>query len=470
MKRKTFTLLVLVLFALLACSFPSLVSSNQDVDQEIEGPSADEIRSGEALDLSQDFAGLSLCTDPQSGLINDFNVYQTPDITEPDPRAPFRDSVFGTCVVRVTDRQSDLSPDDSSRGAKNEYSRVQSFNADGTLIIVRSIEAHWYVFDTASLQPLGEIPIMVEPRWDAVDPSLVYYFDETRLMSYDLQTGDQRVIHDFTQDFTGQPLSAVWTRYEGSPSQDTRYWGLMVQDENWDTIALLVYDLQQDKVTARKMLPGKPSIDAVTISPSGNFFLAYHDDYCQHGELGDQEHLCGLMVYDRSLQNAHGLLRIVGHSDTAVDIDGRDVLIYQDIDTDYISMLDLATGKITELAPIDFSYSGLGFHFSGRAFQHPGWALVSTYNGSHPQNRTWMDDVVFAIELKDNPHIIRLAHTHSLYDEDMEQDYWAEPHASTNQDFTRIVFTSNWGRTGTEEVDMYMIALPDGWSSQLPTR
>jgi hypothetical protein len=467
MRKRSFILIALLLSFLYACNFPFLTTTNQDVDREMEESPNDGIESGEPLNLNADLTELAMCTDPQPNLIDDFNVYQAPDVPEPDPRTSFRDPVFGTCIVRVTDRQADLSPDDPSRGAKNEYSRVQSFNADGTLIIVRSIEAHWYVYDAASLQPLGEIPIVVDPRWDANDPYLVYYFDETRLMSYDIQSGSKAVIHDFTQDFPDQSLSAVWTRYEGSPSRDSRYWGLMAQDENGDSVALLVYDLQQDVVTARKMLLGNPSIDAVTISPSGEYFLAYHDDYCEHGDLGSQDHLCGLLVYDRDLKNARGLLRIVGHSDTALDANGRDVLIYQDIDTDNISMLDLQSGQITELVPIDFSYSGIGLHFSGRAFLSPGWALVSTYNGSHPKNHTWMDDVIFAIELKPNPRIVRLAHTHSLYNEDMEQDYWAEPHANANQDFTRVLFTSNWGRSGTEEVDMFMITLPDDWSSQL---
>jgi hypothetical protein len=53
-------------------------------------------------------------------------------------------------------------------------------------------------------------------------------------------------------------------------------------------------------------------------------------------------------------------------------------------------------------------------------------------------------------------------------DANQEHDYWAEPHASPNRDLTRILFTSNWGRSGTEEVEMYLIELPPAWSSQLP--
>jgi hypothetical protein len=79
-----------------------------------------------------------------------------------------------------------------------------------------------------------------------------------------------------------------------------------------------------------------------------------------------------------------------------------------------------------------------------------------------------MDDQVFAIELKPNGRVVRLAHTHSVVDQDQEHDYWAEPHATVNQDFTRVLFTSNWGRSGTEEVEMYLVVLPPDWLKQLP--
>jgi hypothetical protein len=391
-------------------------------------------------------------------------VRQSPQIPEPPPRVPFRDPLFGTCLVRVTDRKSDLSPDDTSAGLKNEYSRVQSFNADGSLIVVRGIEATWYLYDAATLQPLGQLPIEVEPRWDASEPNLLYYSEETRLMAYDVRAREQRVVHDFSTDFPGQSLTAVWTRYEGSPSLDGRYWGLMAVDTNWEATALLVYDQVEDQVIATRDVRGTPELDSVTISPLGNHFLGYFD-FCEAG-LGDQAHPCGLMVYDRNLQDGRGLLRIIGHSDLALDAQGREVLIYQDIDTDIISLLDLASGSVTALWPIDFSHTPIGLHFSGRAFRRPGWALVSTYDGD-PAAYTWMDDQVFAVELEPGGRVVRLAHTHSLVDEDQEHDYWAEPHASVNPDFTRILFTSNWGRSGTGEVEMFMVELPPDWTEQL---
>ena len=413
------------------------------------------------------------CDDYQPPLVTNLNVFQVPSRSEPLARTPFRDPVFGACLVRATDRNADLANGDASAGLKNEYSRVQSFNADESLILVLGLEATWYLYDARSLQPLGQLPFNgpVDPRWSADDPNLIYFSEETRLMSYHHQSGEKKLVHDFALDFPGQTLSAVWTRYEGSPSFDGKTWGLMVEDADWLTSAFIVYDLPSDRVIATLDTRGWPDeareIDSVTISPRGDYFLAYLDQYCAPGQLGTDAHPCGLMVYDRNLKNGRGLLRLIGHSDTALDAQEREVLVYQDIDTDQISMLDLESGTVSALWPIDFSHTPLGLHISGRASLAPGWALISTYDGD-PASYTWMDDSVFAIELKPNGRVVRFAHTQSLVDENMEHDYWAEPQASVNRDFTRILFTSNWGRSGTGEVEMVLIRLPDDWLNQLP--
>jgi hypothetical protein len=408
-----------------------------------------------------------LCPGEQPPLITDQQVYQTPDLPEPPARVPFRDPVFGTCVVRVTDRNSDIAPGDSSQGLKNEYSRVQSFNADGSYVLVRGIEATWYLYDASTLRPIAQMPFdgSVDPRWDASDPNLLYYCEETRLMACNVLSAQQSVVHDFAAQFA-QSLASVSTRHEGSPSLNGRYWGLMAENEDWEPVALLVYDQRADEVIARRDLPDRPEIDNVTISPLGTYFLAWYD-YCERGQPGDDGHPCGLMAYDRNLGNGRSLLRTVGHADAALDAEGREVLVYQDIDTDHISMLDLASGVVTPLWPIDFSHTAIGLHFSGHALRRPGWAVVSTYNGGYPADHTWMDDQVFAVELKAGGRVVRLAHTHSLYDESVEKDYWAEPHASANHDLTRVLFTSNWGRSGSEEVETLVIELPPDWPQWL---
>jgi hypothetical protein len=459
---------MLLVLASLACGLPGLVNSLQaeQVGEEDTNPD-DQLGGFEGIGITRLPGREVMCEDLDFLAVTDREVRAIPELDEPPPRAPYRDPEFGTCVIRVSDWASDFAAQGMTAGIKNEYSRVQSFNADENLLLANSTDGDWYLYDAHSLQPLGRLPLAVEPRWDAEDPDLIHYSDETRLMSYRKSTGEGQVMHEFADDFPRENLAAVWTRYEGSPSLDSRYWGLMAQDQQWNTVAILVYDREADAIIGLRETPSHPEIDSVTISPLGNYFLAYHDEYCEHGELGDLAHPCGLMVYDRKLETGRGLLRIAGHSDLALDAQGKEVLVYQDIDEDTISVLDLASGNTMALLPIDFTHSAIGFHFSGQATRLPGWILVSTSNGARP-SATWMDDQIFALELKPGGRLVRLAHTHSIYNEDIEQDYWAEPHASANRDFSQVLFTSNWGRSGTDQVDMYLIELPQGWTSSLP--
>ncbi|HET6443448.1 MAG TPA: hypothetical protein VFI27_02620 [candidate division Zixibacteria bacterium] len=472
--RKTNPLLVITSLLFIASILPSCNPSPRPTSPADPTTPSDSIASSQTQNETRTTspAGPIECPEQPAEFVTDLNIRQTPSLAEPDPRVPFHDPQFGTCLVRVTDRHQDISPDDASLGLKNEYSRVQSFNADSSKFIIRGTDATWYLYDALSLRPLAELFLDVDPRWDSSDPDLLYFSEETRLMAYDLQTNQTSTIHEFAADFPGQTLSYVWSRYEGSPSFDGRYWGFMAQDDDWQTIAFLIYDMVEDKVIAARDIPGNPDIDSVTISPFGVYFLAYFD-FCEQGQMGSDLHPCGLMVYDRrtglgQLENGRGLLRIVGHSDTALDAQGREVLVYQDIDTDHISLLDLESGSVTPLLPIDFSHAPIGVHFSGRARNVPGWALISTYSGGHPTDQTWMDDSIFALQLEAGGVIMRLAHTHSLVDEDQEHDYWAEPQASVSADFRRVLFTSNWGRSGTGAVDTYMIQLPQNWLALTP--
>jgi hypothetical protein len=409
----------------------------------------------------------AFCPNPPTPTVTDKNVRQAPSMSEPAPRTPYTDPVFGTCVVRVTDRHHDLSADDKSPGLKNEYSRVQSFNADESKTLVRGTYATWYLYDANTLQPLRQLAFQgaVDPRWDASNPNVLYYVqsDPPRLMSYNIQTQKETVVHNFANDFSGQSLAAVWTRYEGSPSLDGRYWGLLAESQDWHPVAFVVYDQQTDKVIAKRDVEGLGDIDWVSISPLGDYFVALYPEKSCPSSGGDESHPCGLMVYDRNLAHGKSLKCSYAHGDLAFDANGREVIVFQDNSNDYLSMADLATGTVTQIyGPIDFSHTGIGFHISGRAFNHPGWVLVSTTDET-PTSYTWMDDQVFAMELKPNGRIVRLAHDHTVVDPKQEHDYWAEPHGSVNRDFTRVLFTSNWGRSGTEQVEMYMVVLPKGW-------
>jgi hypothetical protein len=419
-----------------------------------------------------------LCPNPPTPTVTDFNVRQVPSMAEPSPRAPFTDPVFGTCVVRVTDRNHDIAAGDPSTGLKNEYSRVQSFNADETKLIVLGTRGTWYLYDANTLQLLGQLPFnpgeCKEPRWDASNPNVFYYSASwgTRLMGYNVQTQEKKVVHDFAGDFPGKTDIHVSTKDEGSPSRDTRYWGLMAQDTDWKTFAFLIYDRQADRIIAKKDVKSADNPDWVSISPLGDFFIADYQATACPSSGGDEAHPCDLMIFDTSLHylrtiNTKGGHICVAHGDLALNSNGREVFVFQDACTDFISMVDLQTGTTTKLiGPIDFSSTTgnpyLSFHISGQAYNRPGWVLVSTTDDSN-KSSTWMDKQVFAVELKPNGRVVRLAHDHTVRCLEGDLCYWAEPHGSVNRDFTRVLFTSNWGRLGTAQIDMYMVVLPKGW-------
>lgn len=407
------------------------------------------------------------CAGPEPPLVTARDVRPPHALPEPAPRAPFRDPAFGRCVTRVTDRSADVESGDPSRGIKNEYSRVQAWNADGSLLLLRGLAGSWYVWDASTLRKVRRLPDagITDPRWDASAPNLLWAVDGTRLLRVDVATGEVTTRRDFAGDFPGRSLTFVWTRWEGSPSADGRTFGLMAEDENYEAVAFLVYDLPSDRVLATRdvsAFPAARAADSVTISPSGRFFLAQCEP-CPEGTLGTDAGPCGLMAWDGDLRNGRGLVRVIGHGDAAWDAAGREVFVYQDVETDEIAYVDLETGARTALFPIDFSRTPIGLHFSGRSFRRPGWAVVSTHDATRT-SEAWMDDSVFLVELRPGGGVVRLAHTRSLVDPAMEQDYWAEPHATANHDLSQVLFTTNWGRSGTEEVDTYLVTLPPGWA------
>jgi hypothetical protein len=407
------------------------------------------------------------CADDESGFVVTRDVLQPSPAAEPEPRVWYREPTFGTCLTRVTDREADLSPGDTSRGLRHEYARVQAFNADGSLLLLQGTEGTRYLYDAVTLQPIAELPLGAEPRWDNDDPDLVYFTEDTSLRSYRISTGATETVHGFAGDLQGHDAVAVWTAWEGSPSIDRRYWAFMAENADWLPTAFLVYDMVEGGIDVLDLrgVPGvEDDVDHVTMSPLGTYLLASFDRACEPGALGSIDHPCGLMVYDRDLQAARGLLRVVGHYDTALDAAGNEVIVYQDIDTDQVAMLDLAAGEITGLFDIDFGHTAIGLHVSGLGYARPGWAVVSTHDDDL-ESHTWIDDQVLLVELRQGGAVLRLAHTYSVVDDEEEFDYWAEPHATTNADLTRILFASNRGRSGTGEVDAYLIVLPQDWSS-----
>ncbi len=381
----------------------------------------------------------------------------------PQKGVPFRDPTFDSTLVRVTDRAKDRY---EGKGLRHEYSRADPESADGAHLVLRTTEAQWYLYSARSYRPIRRLPELgkthePEPRWDPTNPSVLYHLAGLKLQAYDVRRKRNTVVHDFKREFPS--LDYVTTGSEGDASFDRRYWCFALKKDvrgDWLTKVILVYDKQTDTIVGvLKNLP-RDKIDYVTMDMSGKHCLVAWDD--SH-----------TVAYSRDLKRARQMpAGFVGHSDVAWTADRRDVAVIQNTKTDWISMVDLETGKEQNLLPIPFTENtDLGLHFSGNAGRRPGWVVVSTYGARNPpkgRRHSWMDHQLFMLELKTSPRIWRLAHNHAntfVNPDQGEKQYFAEPQATINSAGTRIYFSSNWESFGA--IELFAVLLPPAWETAL---
>jgi len=391
--------------------------------------------------------GTAPCTTRDSGL--------------PAKGIAFTDSCFHCAITRITDRQTDSY---SGPGIENEYARTDPENSDGSRIMLRGNDGEWYLYDARNLQLLHHLDIAgggeePEPRWSPSRANLFYYIYGPELREYDISTDTSRSIHDFHFDL---PAAAyITTRTEGDASTDRGAWCFMIEDDTFAPIAVITYDMTHDLLLGqRTQFPD--AINWVSMDPSGRHCLIGYES--REGE-----------VCSPDFSSNHNLpAGASGHMDLAVDAAGRDVLVYRSSTTDWIAMTDLDHISEVELLEIPFpTNTDIGLHFSGNCVRTPGWVLVSTYGSRNPpsgRSHSWMDEQIFMVELKTDPRIWRIAHTHSFtsLDYEGEKNYFAEAFATINRTGTRIVFGSNWKDMTTDYSEAYRIDLPEGWASSMP--
>jgi hypothetical protein len=367
----------------------------------------------------------------------------------------FTDSAYNSDLARITDKTTDGY---SGPGIENEYSRADAENCDGTRIILRGQDGEWYLYDRSNYAMLkhfidlglGEEP---EPRWEAAGANRFCYVHGTELRQYDI-TGDTFVtIHDFTHEYPG--ASFISTKTEGDASLDQHYWCFMVEDSAFHVLAVVCYDRQLDSVVgARASFPD--GINWVSMDMSGNHCVIGYESSPAQAFTRDFGTMTQLPV------------GATGHMDLALTADSTDVMVFQSNTTDSITMVDLNTGAATPLVAIPFDVNAdIGLHFSGNCAETPGWCLVSTCGAENPpsgQAHSWMDNLLFMVELKADPRIVKLCRTRCYTGKNPQSNYFAEAYATVNRAGTRVYFGSNWGVYTQDYTDAYEVDLPSGWN------
>ncbi|MFH1148933.1 MAG: hypothetical protein V1748_00505 [Actinomycetota bacterium] len=393
---------------------------------------------------------------------SDSRALSEPELPRPGYLEPFEDPVFGTTVERVTDARS-MGLD----FIVNDYSRMNPWNSDGTLMVLRDSESQWLVLDAETYEVLHRVKTgdgenlvsAIDPRWDPDDPDAFYYVDENSLMRWSCSRRRGSVVH------TWKEYGAVNLTGEGNLSRDGNIVALAgLGGDDGTPQDVFVYYMGEDRVGPKKSLGEAPAgIDWVSVTPNGDYVMVLW------GDVGKEPYLGGeLFDLDWNLVG-----RVTGgchHGDFALEKDGSQAFVMCGAndpdfpDTSYIIKYSIPSCRATPILETDWYF---GTHVSGRCLDRPGWVVVSTFHewseeGGGPEHGDpegdWdpFENEIFALAIDGSGEVRRICHDHAE-----KQAYFEEPHAAANADLTRVAFSSNWGiDMGEENVDVYVADVP----------
>ena len=372
-----------------------------------------------------------------------------PALAKPAKGVAVTEPTYKTCLVRSTDFAADGVPG----FARNDYSRRQAFNADSSRYLIYALDGTWHVYDAstrARVKQLAGPGGDAEPQWHATDPDKLYYLPTNgvgmKVNELTVSTGTTRLLGDLAARLKAKwpTAHAAWTKSEGSPSKDGRYWCFMVDNAEWASLGVVTWDRDTDTILGT-MDTGGDRPDHVSMSPSGNHCVV----------SGDSAR--GTVSYSRDFSAQRKLLAKSEHSDLAIDANGDDVYVSVDYQSNAgdVFMMNLDTGVRTPLFSTYVNGSATALHISGKAFSKPGWVVLSTYANYGGTGTQWLHNKVFAVQLSASPKVYNLAFHRSV-----SKGYWTDPVASVNRDFTKVLFNSTWGVDSETNVDTYMVELP----------
>jgi hypothetical protein len=389
-------------------------------------------------------------TPPSSEWVTGKSSASEPAQANPAKGVVTPDPTFNTPVIKISDRN-----DPPSGFARNDYARRQAFNADNTRQLVYARDGFWHLYDantfkyvTKLIGPAGD----AEPQWHPTDPNKLYYLPTNgvgmKVNLLDVTTGKSTVVGDLAQRIKQlwSTAYAAWTKSEGSPSKDGRYWCFMVDTSSWSSVGVVCWDMQTDTIIGARGTDGERP-DHVSMSPSGKWCVVSGDGPS------------GTVAYSQDFKTSKKLLSKSEHSDIGLASNGDDIYVSVDYQSNAgdVFMLNINTGVRTVLFPSYLSGSARAFHFSCKSFNMPGFVLVSAY-GEYGGGQEWMDRKITLVELKTNPIIRNVAWHHSKVP--ASDGYFWESHASISRDGRLVAFTSGWGGQKDTDLNAYQAKLP----------
>ena len=411
------------------------------------------------LSTSSDLSG-GTCTD-----IPPDNV-AIPDLYDGTSATKY-DGAFGAQYFRIA---VSVGVEKSSTQLIPDYAKVPAWNSDGTRLLLYSNNGWWHLLNGNTYAYIGAIDTGLsedgldsEPRWSHSDNQVFYYRSGMRLLSYNIGTQSSTTIKTFTTSnfgVTGSTLTAVRNGDEGNPDDTDRYWAFIGQTSGYVQGGVLVYDRTDDNVISGKTLGAggvcgagacPTSVNWIGMSHTGGHVVINWDLDSSDGVMTERGY--GTEVFDRSLNYIGKISEKDWHMDMAQLADGTDVMVgvaHLDQENGYKAYRVTRLSDNTVIRSCYVPDAQYNYHVSGRTdgSKQRSWVLISIYGDGSGIGTGIFAAENFAMNV-DNCTVRRIAHTQSNF---KDGDYYSEPHASMNFDFTKIVWGSNWRVQGADDL------------------
>ncbi len=379
--------------------------------------------------------------------------------SSPPPALPraggtFRDPVFGTEVMRVTDER-----DGKLNGTF--YPHWPTLNADSTRLLVKRYDTGdaVYSFDPVNFKlgasrPVPRLPdngvlITEGAIWSPTEPNTLYgaTFNGPYLWALNTSTGAYKLAKDFRRERGFSPKDYLW---QMSVSADGDAFAFTHKNGSYQTIGYAVYRRSTDTVVLNE---ASADVDEVRLDKGGRYLLAY---------LGNVD-ARGNDTYIHDLVEGG----VVGLKPGAPDYS----LSHGDVGTGFLLGWDNDENRFLRrglsdprrfVAVLEMGKDWMNQHVSLLA-RDEGWALVSfySYRGAGGVGPGLFHDELVLVKTDGSGRFRRLVQHRSK-----AQDYWETPRANLSYDGRFAAFSSNWG--GSKRVDLFIARLDPPLSPDAP--
>lgn len=323
-------------------------------------------------------------------------------------------------IIRISDTLAFNVPEGAGE-LLHGYSKTQAWNADMSKLFVgftNVLQANDYSLYRNINFPDGYFN---DGRWANTNPDIRYFCWEEGFYKINIETDEVILLESFPNYIT-----ATIGPWEGNISEDDKY--VVITNEAGNKASL--YDIQLDLIISSKEFEEGVTFDWTSITPWGNYIVV------SNNSTGSTE------IYDLNFNFIRILSPTQQHADFAIDTSGNEVLV----EVIPLIMTQLETGEVTDLIS-NATYCGwpdsnpsIPGHISGRNFNLPGWALVSTYTEECPNgNGYYFATDMFAVKLDGSGTIKHYGYSRSSF-----LTYNKNSFASFSPDGSQVVFNSDW--------------------------